>query len=286
MNMRKIAEGVFWLGAIDWDRRLFDSLIPLPDGTSYNAYLVRGSDKIALIDSVDPAMSEKLIEQLSGIDRIDYVVAHHAEQDHSGTIPLVLGKYPSAKVISTAKGKELLAIHLGIPLERFMVVEDGQTISLGNKSLQFIHTPWVHWPETMVTWLAEDHILFSCDFFGSHIATNELYVTDKGRVYEAAKRYFAEIMMPFRAIIEKNLAKVKKLDVKLIAPSHGAIYDDPGFIISAYEEWVSSPPRNIVVIPYITMHGSTAILVNRLVGALTDRGVRVEQLSLSMLNVP
>jgi len=281
MKMRKIAEGVFWLGAIDWDRRLFDSLIPLPDGTSYNAYLVRGSDKIALIDSVDPAMSEKLIEQLSGIDRIDYVVAHHAEQDHSGTIPLVLGKYPSAKVISTAKGKELLAIHLGIPLERFMVVEDGQTISLGNKSLQFIHTPWVHWPETMVTWLAEDHILFSCDFFGSHIATNELYVTDKCRVYEAAKRYFAEIMMPFRAIIEKNLAKVKKLDVKLIAPSHGAIYDDPGFIISAYEEWVSSPPRNIVVIPYITMHGSTAILVRRLVGALTDRGVRVEQFNLA-----
>jgi len=281
MNMRKITEKVFWLGAVDWDRRLFDSLIPLPDGTSYNAYLVRGSDKTALIDSVDPAMTGQLMEQLEGVESIDFVVAHHAEQDHSGTIPVVLEKYPGAKVIATPKGKELLMIHLGISPERFIEVEDGRSISLGDKNLQFFHTPWVHWPETMVTWLAEDRILFSCDFFGSHIATNELYVTDKGRVYEAAKRYFAEIMMPFRNVIEKNIAKVKKLDIGLIAPSHGAVYDEPDFIISAYEDWVSSSPKNIAVIPYITMHGSTALLVNHLVAGLTDRGVRVEQFNLA-----
>ncbi len=281
MNMRTISEDIFWLGAVDWDRRLFDSLIPLPDGTSYNAYLVKGNEKIALIDSVDPSMAKQLLAQLETVDIIDYVVAHHAEQDHSGTIPLVLDKYPMAKVITTPKGKDLLMFLLRIPEEKFIVVGDGEVISLGDKTLTFIHTPWVHWPETMVTWLEEDGILFSCDFFGSHIATNELYVRDKGRVYEAAKRYFAEIMMPFRAIIEKNIAKVKNLDIKLIAPSHGAIYDDPSFILDAYEDWVSSPPKNIVVIPYITMHGSTSLLVERLVSALTDRGVRVEQFNLA-----
>ena len=121
-----------------------------------------------------------------------------------------------------------MAIAHKIPENAFVTVEDGETLSLGGKMLKFIHTPWVHWPETMVTYLEEDKILFSCDFFGSHIATTDLFVTDQGRVYEAAKRYFAEIMMPFRSVIEKNIEKLKGYDIQIITPSHGQIYDRPG----------------------------------------------------------
>jgi flavorubredoxin len=285
MKPRKIREGVYWLGAIDWDRRLFDSLIPLPDGTSYDAYLIAGSEKTVLLDTVDPAKTDELMMQLEGIPRIDLVVSHHAEQDHSGAIPQVLDRYPQAKVVSTAKAKPMLMDLLRIPEAAFVTVSDGETISLGDKTLKFIHTPWVHWPETMVTYLEEDRILFSCDFFGSHIATSDLFVTDQGRVYEAAKRYFAEIMMPFRSVIEKNLDKLKPFDIQMIAPSHGQIYDQPSWIMEAYRDWVMSTPHNLVVLPYVSMHGSTRKMVDHLVSALVEQGVRVEMFNLAVADI-
>jgi len=285
MKSRKIRHGIYWMGAIDWDRRLFDSLIPLPDGTSYNAYLIRGSDKTALLDTVDPTMADVLLSQLEDVQKIDYIVAHHAEQDHSGAIPRVLEKYKDAKVVTTSTGQRMLIDLLLIPEERFIVVEDGETLSLGDKTLKFIHTPWVHWPETMVTYLREDNILFSCDFFGSHLATTDLYVTDEGRVYEAAKRYYAEIMMPFRKVIQKNLEKIEEYDIDLVAPSHGPLYDRPTFIMDAYRDWVSEDPKNVVVLPYISMHGSTEKMVAYLVGALAEKGVTVHQFDLAATDI-
>ena len=285
MKPREIKNNVYWIGAIDWERRLFDSLIPLPDGTSYNAYLIVGSNKTALLDTVDPSMAGILMSQLDHVEKVDYVIAHHAEQDHSGTLPQVLEKYKEAKLITSPKAKDMLIDLLCIAEDRFVTVKDGETLSLGNKTLEFIHTPWVHWPETMVTFLQEDHILFSCDFFGSHIATTDLYVTDEGRVYEAAKRYYAEIMMPFRSIIQKNLEKIKDREIDLIAPSHGPMYDRPAFITDAYQDWTSSDPKNTVVLPYISMHGSTRQMVDYLVAALAEKGVTVYQFDLSVTDV-
>jgi len=285
VKARKIKEGVFWMGAVDWDRRLFDSLVPLPDGTTYNAYLVRGSEKTALIDTVDPPMANELLEQLKDVSQIDYVISHHAEQDHSGTIPQVLEKYPNARLITTPKAKGMLMDLLQIPEASFTTVEDGETLSLGDKTLKFIHTPWVHWPETMVTYLEEDKILFSCDFFGSHIATTDLFVTDEGRVYEAAKRYFAEIMMPFRNVIKKNLEKLKSYDIQMIAPSHGQIFPRPALIMDAYRDWVFSPCRNIVVLPYVSMHESTKQMVDYFVSALVEKGVKVELFNLVVADI-
>ena len=285
MKARKISESIYWMGAIDWDRRMFDSLIPLPDGTSYNAYLVQGSEKTVLLDTVDPPMEDVLLSQLASIPNVDYVVAHHAEQDHSGTIPHILAMYEGAKVLTTSKGKVMLVDHLGIPEDRVIVVEDGEVVSLGDKTLEFIYTPWVHWPETMVTYLQEDRILFSCDFFGSHLATTDLFVTDEARVYEAAKRYYAEIMMPFRKVIQKNLAKIGSREIDLIAPSHGPIYDRPAFIVEAYQDWTSAEPQNIVVLPYISMHGSTKKMVDYLVSALAARGVTVYQFDLTVIDI-
>ncbi len=205
----EIKSGIYPVGAIDWDRRLFDELIPLPDGTSYNAYLIRGSERAALIDTVDPGMSEVLIDNLKklNVSKLDYVIANHAEQDHSGSLPAILNIYPEARVVATPKCKSMLMDLLLIPEDKFNPVDDGETISLGDKTIRFIHAPWVHWPETMFTYLEEDKILFTCDFLGSHLATSDLFVTDEATVYEAAKRYYAEIMMPFRTAIKKNLEK-------------------------------------------------------------------------------
>lgn len=285
MERRKITDGVYWLGGIDWDRRIFDSLIPLPDGTSYNAYFLDGSEKKVLVDTVDPRVESEFFRQLENIPRIDFVISHHVEQDHSGAIPAVLERYTQAKVIASPKAKGMLIDHLHIADERIVTVEDGETLSLGDLTLKFIHTPWVHWPETMVTYIPERKFLLSCDFFGSHIATTDLFAVDEGRVYEAAKRYYAEIMMPFRRTIEKNLKKLEGLTINTIAPSHGPIYDWPDFILNAYRDWVSSPPKNLVVVPYISMHGSTKVLVDRLVSGLADRGVSVARFDLAVTDI-
>ncbi|MDZ4158245.1 MAG: FprA family A-type flavoprotein, partial [Anaerolineaceae bacterium] len=276
MKRQAISERVWLVGAVDWERTLFDSLIPLPHGTSYNAYLVQGSQKTALIDGVDPTKTHRLLDRLADVPRIDYVIANHAEQDHSGAIPRVLEKYPSAKVMASTKCKSMLIDLLHLPEERVQPVEDGEILSLGDRTLEFIYTPWVHWPETMSTYLREEKILFSCDFFGSHLATSDAMARDQAVVYQAAKRYYAEIMMPFRQPIEKNLDRLAPYELSMIAPSHGPVYDQPAFILDAYREWVSAPPKNLVVLPYISMHDSTRRLVEHLIDALIERGVSVQ----------
>ena len=287
MEARKIKEGIYWVGAVDWDRRMFDDLIPLPDGTSYNAFLIQGSEKTVLIDTVDTTMSNVMLERLNqlGNEHIDYIITNHAEQDHSGTLPQIIERYPETQVVCTSKCKEMLVDLLLVPQDRFLTVEDGATLSLGDRTLEFIHAPWVHWPETMLTYLREDEILFPCDFFGSHLATTDLYVTDEGRVYEAAKRYYAEIMMPFRKIIQKHLKKLQGYKISLIAPSHGPMYDRPEFILDSYQDWVFNNPKNIVVLPYISMHGTTREMVKYLVDALTEKGVTVEQFNLAVTDI-
>ncbi len=287
MSIREIKAGVYAVGAIDWDRRLFDELIPLPDGTSYNSYLVRGDEKVALIDTVDPAKSHELIESLQElkITSIDYVIANHAEQDHSGTLPGILELYPDAQVVTNPRCKDMLIDLLLIPAERFLTKNDRETLSLGGKTLEFMKAPWVHWPETMFTYVREDKILFTCDFLGSHLATSDLYVTDEAKVYESAKRYYAEIMMPFRASFGKYLDTIYNLAVEVIAPSHGPLYQNPQFITNAYREWISDKVKNEVIIPYISMHGSTASLVRYLIEALIKRNITVKPFNLTRTDI-
>jgi flavorubredoxin len=287
MKPRQLKTDIYIVGAVDWDRRLFDSLIPLPDGTSYNAYLIKGTEKTALIDTVDPPMKDVLLNNLDQLDikHIDYVIFNHAEPDHSGSIREVLAKYPQAKAVCTPKCKDMLIDRFGVAAERFKTVEDKETLSLGGRTLEFIYAPWVHWPETMLTYLREDKVLFPCDMFGSHLAATNLFVDDYGLEYEAAKRYWAEIMMPFRTQIQKNLDKIKDYAFDMIAPSHGPIHDKPQFILDAYHSWAFDEPGNIVVLPYISMHGSTRAMVAYLVEALARRGVTVKQFDLAVSDI-
>jgi len=284
---RDIRPGINWVGAIDWDRRLFDALIPLPEGTSYNSYLVQGSEKTVLIDAVDESMADVLQSNLSalGIKRIDYIIAQHAEQDHSGSIKKLLDLYPDARVLGSAKCLELLISFGLVGKDRVQEIKDGEKLSLGGRSLQFISAPWVHWPDTILTYLAEERILFTCDFLGSHLASSDLYASDEAAVYKAAKRYYAEIMMPFRQNINRHLARIADLPVDIIAPSHGPLYDRPEFILNAYRDWASDRVKNQVVLPYVSMHGSTRAMVAYLAASLISCGVGVRQFDLTNYDV-
>ena len=287
MAIREIKGGVFSIGVIDWDRRVFDELIPLPNGTSYNAYLIKGREKTPLIDTVDPTKEYELLANLQklGVENIDYVISNHAEQDHSGTIPKILELYPDARVVTNEKCKEFLIKLLLIQEEKFLVIKDGETLPLGGKTLEFIIAPWVHWPETMLTYLKEDKILFPCDLFGSHLATSDLYAIEECMVYTSAKKYYAEIMMPFRTSIKKHMERIDGIDVDLIAPSHGPVYHKPKFILDAYEDWVSDNVKNEVIIPYVSMHGSTEKMVDYFIHALMERNIIVKPFNITKTDI-
>jgi flavorubredoxin len=282
MPAMQINDGVFSVGAIDWDRPLFDALIPLPRGTSYNSYLVQGNEKTALIDTVDPCKFHELRNNLSAlkIERLDYIVANHAEQDHSGALPDLLKLYPDAKIVTNAKARQFLQQLLHLGNDCFLEVAHRGTLPLGGRTFEFFLAPWVHWPETMFTYLKEDQILFSCDFMGSHLATSDTFATDHTLVLQEAKRYYAQIMMPYAMSVRQHLEMVEALPLKLIAPSHGPVYDRPALILDAYRDWSSPAVKNEVLLLYISMHGSTAKMAEHLVERLRARAIPVRPFNL------
>jgi flavorubredoxin len=281
MGSKEIAPDVFWVGVKHHNRRLFDALIPLPYGTSYNAYLIVGSKKTALVDTVNPGFEKELLEKISErIDaaKIDYVIMNHAEPDHANAAKDVLAVAKNATLVASAKGKEAAMMYFDVPSERIIVVDESSKIDLGGKTLKFVDAPWLHWPETIFTYLEEDKILFPCDFFGSHLAVGEFYADEYGNenTLDMAKLYFAEIMMPFRRPGQTAVEKVKKLEPKMIAPSHGLIWREPKVILDEYTKWTSEKFQKKVMIAYVSMWGSTEKMVLALRDALVKRGVTVE----------
>ncbi|MBN1328784.1 MAG: FprA family A-type flavoprotein [Candidatus Heimdallarchaeota archaeon] len=287
MAIAEIKPNIFFVGAKDYDRRLFDEIIPLPDGTTYNSYLVIGSKKTALIDAVDGTKYYELERNLAKlkVKEIDYLISNHTEQDHSESIVQLAQKYPKAQIVTNAKGKEYLMVHLHLPEEKFLVKEDGETLSLGDKTLEFINAPWVHWPETMLTYVKEDKLIFTCDLFGTHLAQSDPFVIDEAKTYESAKRYYAEIMMPFRKLIVKHIEKLSKYDFDMIAPSHGPVHQNPDFIINAYKDWISDDVKNEVVIPYVSMHHSVKEMVEYLTDVLTEKRIHVKPFNLTVTDI-
>lgn len=283
----EIAAGVHWVGVKDWDRRVFDALIPLPMGTSYNAYLVRGERKIALIDTVNPGFEGELLEKISRLadpQDIDYIVMNHAEPDHAGAIPVLIKASPKAKVLLTERGVELAQRLYRIPRERIHVVKDSEELDLGGKTLQFFETPFVHWPETMFTFLREEKVLFPCDFFGAHLAPG-IYADQVPGIADHAQRYFGEIMMPFRQAAKRALERAKELDPSIIAPSHGPIWRDPKTILDLYQRWTAGETEAKVVVAHVSMWGSTERLVHKAVDELLSSEIQVVVHELSRVDV-
>jgi flavorubredoxin len=276
-DIREISGDVYWVGARDWNRRVFDALIPLPQGTTYNAYVVKGSKKTALIDTVNPGFEEELearIGQVTDAEGLDYVIMNHAEPDHAGAIPHVMKLSKDASLVTSEKGAKMAQIYYGVPEERIIVVNDNDTIDLGGKTLKFIEAPWQHWPETMFTYLVENKVLFPCDFLGFHTAYGS-YGDEIEEFVPFAQRYFGEIMMPFSKMGQKALDKIGELDIELIAPSHGPIHRNPRRILDLYRKWTAGETREKVVVVYVSMWNSTETMIKAMADALMAEGIEV-----------
>ncbi|MFH0817215.1 MAG: FprA family A-type flavoprotein [Candidatus Micrarchaeota archaeon] len=280
MGALEIAPDVFMVGAKDYKRRIFDALIPLPEGTTYNAYLVRGSEKNALIDTVNPGFEKELLLNVMEkipLEKLDYLIMNHAEPDHGNAIPEVLEEAKNAKLLTSKVGAQAAKDYYGVPDERMQVVDETTRISLGEKTLRFIDAPWLHWPETMFTYLEEDKILFPCDFFGQHLALKANFDNELSwdELEEYAKRYYGEIMLPFRGAGQKALEKLKALEIKKIAPSHGLIYTSPEKIMISYSSWASGKLAKHVLIVYVSMWGTTEKMAKELGRLLRENGILV-----------
>jgi len=275
----EVSPNVYWVGTIDRDRRLFDSLVPLPDGTTYNAYLVVGEQKSALIDTTNPGFEKSLEDGIRDVTNpadLDYVIMNHAEPDHAGAIPHMMALAKNATLVTTKIGAKMADRHYGISAGRTRTVADGDTIELGGKTLRFIEAPMLHWPETMFTYLPEDKILFPCDFFGSHV-TNGFYDDEVKDLTVHAQEYFGEILMPFRSMAEKALEKIKDLQMEKIAPSHGPIYRKPDRILEPYNKWAKGETKQKATIVYVSMWKSTEKMVHAIAETLSSEGIEITQ---------
>lgn len=286
-NVPEICKDVYWVGVKDWSRRLFDSLIPLPQGTTYNAYLIKGKEKTALIDTVNPGFEgefEGKLNIISSLEELDYVVMNHAEPDHAGAIPYILNRNKKALIVTTEKGARIASVQYRAPTERIKTVKDGITIDLGSKTLQFIEAPWLHWPETMFTYLKEDKILFPCDFLGEHTAFG-FWDDEVEELIPFAQRYFGEIMMPFRLMGKRAIEKIRELEIEIIAPSHGPIHRNPERILDAYTKWTAGETKKKVIIVYVTMWNSTEAMVKTMVETLLSESIEVSLYNLSNADI-
>lgn len=276
MKFQEIKNNVFYCGLNDENRVIFDELIPLEHGTSYNSYLVKGSEKVAIIDTMYPPKTEEYLKNLdeNGITKVDYIIENHGEQDHSGSIPALLEKYPEAIVVTNSKCADNLREMLFVPDEKIRIINDGEQLSLGNKTLQFIFAPNVHWPDTMFTHIIEDNIIFTCDFLGAHYVFDDVFAKPSEELTHSAKRYYAEIMMPFRMLCKKYTKLIQEMGVDIICPSHGPIYNNPSDILDLYADWTKDEGKNLVLLPYVSMYGSTKEMIDYLSEKLEEKNIK------------
>src|SRR3990172_8338665 len=283
----EIAPGVFWVGVLDRNRTIFDSFMSLPYGTTYNAYLVVGRDKIALIDTVSSEFSDVLIKKISDVVRpedIDYLVMNHAEPDHGGSIPKVLSIAKEARLVASNKGVGVAKLFYDVQEERVTAVGDGAHIDLGGKTLRFIDAPWLHWPETMFTYLVENGILFSCDFFGAHTAAG-LYDSDVDEILSYAKGYFGEIMMPYKNMGKKAIDKIENIGIKMLAPSHGPIYRNPERILEVYRKWTVGEKKEKAILASVTMWSPTERMIKTMAETLLSENIDVKIYNLAIADL-
>jgi flavorubredoxin len=259
MKTKEIAKGIYSVGVADWNVRNFHGYLT-QKGTSYNAYLII-DEKITLIDTVKVQFAQELIDRISqvvNLEKIDYVVSNHVEMDHSGAMPELMKRLPNATVLTSQSGAKEYKLHFN-PDWKFQIVKTGDSISLGKRTLNFFMTPMVHWPDNMVTYCPEEKILFSNDAFGQHLASSDCFDDEPlDLILQEAKKYYANIIMPYSSQAVAALDAVKKLDIRMIAPSHGLIWkNNVPAILEHYEKWAHSQADKKVVIVYDSMYGST-----------------------------
>jgi flavorubredoxin len=258
----EIKQGIHWIGVTHPDLRIFDDLFPTEHGTTYNSYLIQGSDKTAIIDTVKYKFADQFIENIKSLvdpSTIDYIVVNHSEGDHSGSLGILLDYCPNAVVVSTQAAKNFLTNMIHKPFQS-KTIKDGDTIDLGGRTLRFIPAPFLHWPDTMLTRLEEENILFSCDAFGAHYFNPDSIFNDEIEDFTPDREfYFDCLIRPFKGKVLAAVEKIRHDVIDMICPSHGPIIrKDPWRIIQQYEEW--SKPKSTgkkIVVFYLSPHGST-----------------------------
>lgn len=272
-----LRENIDWVGYVDWTVRDFHSY-DAQHGSTYNAYLVR-DEKTALIDTVKDGFGEQMLRNIAALtspEQIDYIVCNHAEPDHAGAMPEAMAAMPGATLLCNKKCHEALALHFDVSAWKIRVVSEGETVPLGKRSLTFIDTPMVHWPESMFTYVPEEKLLFSMDAFGQHLATAGRFDDQVSlcTVMEESKAYYANIVMPFGKPVTKTLEKAAGLDIEMIAPSHGVIWrSNVPAILDAYKNWAAYNPKPKVLVVYDSMWQSTAAMARAIVEGADQPGV-------------
>lgn len=280
----EIVPGVDWVGVRHPELKIFDELFPTHNGTTYNAYLVRGRTKTALIDTVKAPFTEEFLSKLTsagGLAKIDLVIVNHTEPDHSGALIELLRLRPDLPVYCTRAAQNFLSQLINGPFDAH-VVSDGQELDLGGRTLRFLMAPYLHWPDTMFTFLVEDGVLFPCDAFGSHYCANLLFDDELPDFSKDFHSYFDCIMRPFKDKVREALAKVDQLDLKMICPSHGPIHRrDPKGVVDSYRRWSSPPPAKAApraLLLTLSSHGNTRTMAAAIIEELERLSFHVTEL--------
>ncbi len=272
----ELKKDIYWVGGIDWDIRNFHGY-STGRGTTYNAYLIKDK-KITLIDTVKHYLFDEMIERIKEIidpKKIDYIISNHVEMDHSGSIPKMHKIASNAEIITSTRGEKGLNKHYKENID-YKVVNSGDTLNIGDRTLHFVQIPMVHWPDSMVTYSPSDKILFPNDAFGQHIASSERYdyEIDWGILHEEAAKYYANIVMPYGDQVKKALDSVKDLEIDIIAPSHGIIWKEKiPKIIEEYKKWANYETETKALIVYDSMWHSTETLAYKLSEGLEEKGI-------------
>ena len=288
-NTFKITEDLFWVGALDPNLRIFDIIMETKFGTSYNSYLLKGSDGIALFETVKEKFFDEHLDKIRSIvnlEDINYVVVNHTEPDHAGSVEKILEYAPNATVVGSTLAIKYLSEIINKPFKS-KVVKDGETLSLGNKTLKFISAPQLHWPDTMYTYVIEDETLITCDSFGAHycnerVLKSAIEDSKEDDYIEAYNYYFRMIMGPFKPFMLKALDKIKDLNLKYICPGHGLVLDHTNIekFVNLYREWCQPTKREkqSIVIPYVTAYGYTEEIAKEI-----KRGIEASNFDVDIL---
>ena len=284
-----LAEGINWVGVIDWNIREFHGYVT-NRGTTYNAFLI-SDEKTALVDTVKHTFSSELLRNICEIvdpAKIDYIIVNHVEMDHSSSLPVIAKYAKNATIIASQRGKDAIIEHYGADF-KIQTVKTGDELKLGKRTLRFVEAPMLHWPDSMFTYIVEDEILMPNDAFGQHLATSQRFddEVDEHVLMAEAKTYYANILMLFAPLITRKIQEVVQMGIPIamIAPSHGIIWRSaPSKIIKAYSDWSAGVSKNKVVIVYDTMWGSTDKMARAIAEGAASQSVDVKLLKLRAAN--
>lgn len=280
MNKIEVSKDIYFVGVNDRRKALFENNWPLPNGVSYNSYLIK-AEKSALIDTLEFGSKDDyldIIDELLESKPLDYIIVNHMEPDHSSMIGILMKIYPSVKIIGNGKTFKMLEAYYSVSSDNFIEVKDGEEIDLGGKNLKFVLTPWVHWPETMMTYETNSHTLFSCDAFGTFGSLDGAIFDDEinfSFYEEEARRYFSNIVGKYSNMVQKAFAKLADIKIERLCPSHGPIWrNDPSKIISLYDKWSKHESENGVVVAFASMYGNTEKMADYLARLIAQEGIK------------